>query len=201
MLLSTDNTTVAAYLNKGGGEQVSNLGFLGNQVASMVCKGTGVSDSQIRSRQTEHTRKFALEEGADHSYRVDSPQGHSQIFHFWEVPRIDLFATRLNNQLPTFVSLFHDPLAWAVDAMSLSWEGMLAYAFPPIPLLLKVLLKMEKDLLGHSETPCLESHPCFPVLLSLLVAPAIKLPCWRDLLIQPHSHLTHPKPEIFNLHA
>ena len=43
----------------------------------MVCEATGVSDSQIRSRQTERTRRFALEEGADHSYRVDSPQGHS----------------------------------------------------------------------------------------------------------------------------
>ena len=49
--------------------------------------------------------------------------------------------------------------------------------------------------------PCWESHPCFPVLLSLLVAPAIKLPCRQDLLIQPHSCLTHLKPEIFNLHA
>ena len=121
----------------------------------------------------------------------------SQIFHFWEVPHIDLFATRLNNQLPTFVSPFHDPLAWAVDAMSLSWEGMLAYAFPPIPLLLKVLLKMEKEtcLVMLGKSPVLSSA------VSLLVAPAIKLPCRRDLLIQPHSHLTHPKPEIFNLHT
>ena len=144
-----------------GAGQVSNLVVHGNQAASVVCEATGVSDSQIRSRQTEHTRRFALEEGADHLYRVDSPQGHSQVFHFWEVPHIDLFATRLNNQLPTFVSPFHNPLAWAVDSMSLS----LAYAFPPIPLLLKVLQKTEKD-------TCLvilialfwESHPCFPVV-------------------------------------
>ena len=67
----------------------------------------------------------------------------------WFFPHIDLFATRLNNQLLTLVSPFHDPLAWAVDAMSLFWEGMLSYAFPPIPLHLKILLKMEKDLLGH----------------------------------------------------
>ena len=69
-------------------------------------------------------------------------------------------------------------------------------------LLLKVLLKMEKETcLVILIAPCWESHPCFPVLLSLLVAPAIKLPCRQDLLIQPHSRLTHPKPEIFNLHA
>ena len=54
---------------------------------------------------------------------------------------------------------------------------------------------------GLTVAPCWESHLCFPVLLSLLVALAIKLPCLWYLLIQPHSRLTHPKPEIFNLHA
>ena len=50
-----------------GGGQVSNLVVHGNQAASVVCEATGVSDSQICSRQIERTRKFALEEGADHS--------------------------------------------------------------------------------------------------------------------------------------
>ena len=45
MLLSINNTTVAAYLNKrvGGGGQVSNLIVHGNQAASIVCEATGVS--------------------------------------------------------------------------------------------------------------------------------------------------------------
>ena len=86
--------------------------------------------------------------------------------------------------------------------MSRSWEGMLAYAFPPIPLLLKVLLKMEKETcLVILIAPCWESHPCFPVLSSLLVAPAIKLPLLSGSSDPTHSRLTHPKPEIFNLHA
>ena len=62
------------------GDQASNLVVHGNlEAASMVCEATGVSDSQIHSGQTESTRRFALEEGADHSYRVDSPQGHSVL--------------------------------------------------------------------------------------------------------------------------
>ena len=86
----------------------------------------------------------------------------SQIFQFWEVPHLDLFATRLNNQLPVFISPFQDPRAWAVDAMSLSWEGMIAYAFPPVPLLMKVLLKMEKDLFGHPHCTVLGKPSVFP---------------------------------------
>ena len=145
-----------------------------------MCQATGVSDSQICSRQTECTctRRFALKEGADHTEWTLYRGTLSQIIHFQEVPHTDLFATKLNNQLPTFVSPFRDGIAWAVDAISLSWERMLAYAFPPISLLLKVLLKIEKETkscLVILIAPCWESCPCFPVLLSLLVAPLIKL--------------------------
>jgi hypothetical protein len=38
-----------------------------------------------------------------------------------------------------------DPLAFAVDAMSLSWDGMFAYAFPPFRFLLQVLLKIKQS--------------------------------------------------------
>ncbi|XP_067654175.1 uncharacterized protein [Haliotis asinina] len=48
-------------------------------------------------------------------------------------PLVDLFATSFNHQLPTYVSPVPDPQAWAVDALSLSWEGLDAYAFPPDP--------------------------------------------------------------------
>ncbi len=44
----------------------------------------------------------------------------------WDTPNLDLFATRLNNRLPVFVSPMADPLAVDVDAMSMSWRGMYA---------------------------------------------------------------------------
>ena len=44
------------------------------------------------------------------------------IWSRWHRPQIDLFATRFNNKLPLFVSPVPDPLATAVDALSLPWE-------------------------------------------------------------------------------
>jgi hypothetical protein len=38
-----------------------------------------------------------------------------------------------------------DSLVFAVDAMSLSWDGMFAYAFPPFRFLLQVLLKIKQS--------------------------------------------------------
>ena len=51
----------------------------------------------------------------------------------WDTPNLDLFATRLNNRLPVFVSPMADPRAVDVDAMSMSWgECMPMHSPPPI---------------------------------------------------------------------
>ena len=57
----------------------------------------------------------------------------------WHRPQIDLFATRFNNKLPQFVSPVPDSLAVAVDALSLQWEDLDAYAFPPAAILGKMV--------------------------------------------------------------
>ena len=62
-----------------------------------------------------------------------------QVFNLlclkWARPHVDLFATRFNHKLPKFVSPVPDATAWAVDALSLPWESLDAYAFPPVSLL------------------------------------------------------------------
>ena len=186
-----------------GGGQVSNLVIHGNQAASVVCETTGVSDSQIRSRQTERTCRFALKEGADHSYRVDSPQGHSgSDFSLLGSPTHRSVCHETKQSTTDLCVSTSRPLSLGSGCDVPVLGGNVSVCIYSHPLLLKVLLKMEKETcLVILIAPCWESHQCFPVLLSLLVAPAIKLPCRRDLLIQPHSRLTHPKPEIFNLHA
>ena len=74
------------------------------------------------------------------------PQVFQAICSRWHRPQIDLFATRFNNKLPLFVSPVPDPLATAVDALSLPWEDLDAYAFPPAAILGKVV-KLQ-------DTPC-----------------------------------------------
>ena len=55
---------------------------------------------------------------------------------------IDLFASRLNRQVETFVSWKPEPEAWAVDAFSLNWKDIVFYAFPPFSVLGQVLTKI-----------------------------------------------------------
>ena len=121
----------------------------------------------------------------------------------WDTPNLDLFATRLNNRLPVFVSPMADPLAVDVYAMSMSWKGMYAYAFPPFVMLGRVLEKVLKD------------HPCemilvapkwpnqswYARLLELLVDSHLVLPLREDLLFQPHNHQRHRSLPAVCLHA
>ena len=61
------------------------------------------------------------------------PEVFKAICSWWHQPQVDLFATRFNNKLPQFVSPVPDPQAWAVDALSLSWEGLDPYTFHQQP--------------------------------------------------------------------
>ena len=60
----------------------------------------------------------------------------------WGRPQVDLFATRFNYKLPQFVSPVPDPTAWGVDALSLTWEQLEAYAFRPVSLIPQVISKL-----------------------------------------------------------
>ena len=57
-------------------------------------------------------------------------------------PALDLFAMRFN-KLPRFVSPVPDPQASAVDGLSVPWEDLDAYAFPPAAILGKVVEKLQ----------------------------------------------------------
>ena len=70
-------------------------------------------------------------------------------------PNIDLFASRLNNQLDCFVSFKPDPYSYAIDAFALDWgkyvKWQIFYIFPPFSLVPRVLSKIQMD---HAEGVC-----------------------------------------------
>ena len=95
------------------------------------------------------------------------PEVFKAICSRWHQPQVDLFATRFNNKLPQFVSPVPDPQAWAVDALSLSWENLDPYAFPLAATLGKVVEK-------------LQDYPCNRIIL---IAPGWpNMPWFWDLV-------------------
>ena len=108
------------------------------------CHPRGIS---LRARPIPGQLNVIADKLSRHNQLIQTEWSLSQpVFNLlclrWAQPQLDLFATWFNHKLPKFVSPVPDPRAWAVDAMSLSWENLDAYTFPPVSLLTQVLSKL-----------------------------------------------------------
>jgi hypothetical protein len=139
------------------------------------------------------SNKLVSTEWTLHMYVVQA------VRYLWGSPTIYLFATKINNRLPQYMSPLPDPKALAVDALSVSWDGMNAYAFPPTPLIQAVLNKVMTDKVRLCLiAPCWPSQAWFPTLLELLTdhpKTCKRLPEWDHLLW--HHRVSLPQLPFF----
>ena len=201
--LLADNTTAVAYIRNQGGTHSVSL-YREARLLLLWC-------SQHQVTLLPFYMPGHLNSLADLLSRESQVLGtewtlHSAIFRQLHrlVPAlsVDLFSTRLNNQLPRFVSPCPDPLAWRTDAFSFEWEDMVAYAFPPTKLLGEVLRKLHRS---HIQlflvAPLWPNQAWFQDLLRLLFDLPLRLPLWHHLLRQPHVPVYHQDPSLLALHV
>ena len=112
---------------------------------------------------------------------------------------IDLFVSQHNNKLWTYCTWELDPGAWAVDSLSMSWECLWAYMYPPISLIPRVLNKIRTSSCRVlSIAPWWPLQPWFPGLLHLLMDIPALLPQNPRLLQLKLSMLLYPEPEFLH---
>ena len=203
VLIASDNTSVVAYINKQGGTKSAELCALiwrilawcnKNQVTLRARHVPGslnvIADGLSRRDQIQNT-EWSL-----------SPKIFHQITQIWELPQIDLFATSLNTKLPRYVSPIPDKKAWAVDALNIPWEDLIAYAFPPTALLPKVIQKLQSQSCRMILiAPGWPSKPWFWDLVQLSLDIPRQLPPIKTLLKQPLNNQYHSNPSSLNLHV
>ena len=114
------------------------------------------------------------------------------LVHKWPAV-IDLFATSLTARLRVYFSPASDPRAAWTDALLQPWDNLQAYAFPPIAIIRRVLVKLRSS--RNCEltliAPFWPQREWFPELLELLSDVPIALSSRKDLLRQPHFHRFH----------
>ena len=204
ILVWSDNTTVVSYINKEGGMKSGSLCALlwrllmwcsQRQIVLRARHIPGhlnvIADKLSRHGQVIQTEWFLLQEVFD------------QICRRWHKPELDLFATKFNHKLPRFVSPVPDLLAWKVDALSVPWQNLDAYIFPPVALLGKVVSKLidqgfHRVILIALGWP---NMPWFWDLVSMSVQIPLSLPKVGNLLTQPFNHCPHRDLHSLNLHA
>jgi len=80
--------------------------------------------SQTHSRSPKCTGRQAVQTGTDSANGMQPPSGGGQ-------PAVHNMGNRDNKRCPTFVSPYTDPQALGTDALSISWEGISGYTYPP----------------------------------------------------------------------
>ena len=173
----SDNSTVVACVERGGSmrprlltvsEQIYVWAFeRNNSLSAEFLKGSDNVTADRLSREMVYSTEWKLD-----------PVVFSRLCARYGMPCIDLFATRINCQLPCYVSWRPDPLACRVDAFSFHWNSdNLCYAFPPFSMVSRLLRKVEQD---QAEVllvvPMWDTQIWFPLLLRLLVAVPLVLP-------------------------
>ena len=102
-----------------------------------------------------------------------------------------------------YFSPFRDPRSAGTDAFLQSWDGLQAYAFPPVAVIPRVLAKLRAST-GTELTlvaPHWAQRPWFSDLVQLSLAPPVILPSRPDLLRLPRSRHLYPDLRRLRLHA
>ena len=203
ILISSDNQAVVAAINRQGTTRSAALLNLTFQLFTLI----DALGMEVRARHIPGVRNV-LADALSRPDRKSSTEWslHPDVFQAirqrYDVGVIDLFATHLNHKLPLFVSPIPDPRAWKIDALSLSWEGLVAYAFPPPVLLHAVVdkIKATQTLRLVLVAPWWPARPWFPQLRELAQDPW-PLPRREDLLRDNVTRRFHDNPDMFNLHV
>jgi hypothetical protein len=124
------------------------------------------------------------------------------LFELWPLPTIDLFATSQNAKCKAFITRVPDKHAIGWDALQMNWDNLDTYAFPPFPLIMKVLQKVKRSHNMHMTLIVLmwQSQGWFPTLLEMLIDMPRSLPPRPDLLTQPDGTLPM-SPAVYQSHA
>ena len=185
--LFCDNVTTVAYLRRSGGTR-SQVLFLKAREILLWIESMQITILPQFIEGSLNTRADLLSRpnlviGSEWTLHQEVVQ---DLLHQWPAI-IDLFATSLTARLPVFFAPAWEPKAAGVDAF------LQAYAFPPIAIIRRVLLKLRAS---HNcdltvIAPFWPQREWFPDLLELLSDIPIELPKRRDLLRQPHFHRFH----------
>jgi hypothetical protein len=189
----SDNVTAVASINKMGStkrllnEVARNIWLWcqerQNYVIAVHLPGKENIEADEESRADRHDIEWKLD-----------PKLFKTIQEMLDVKDdVDLFASRVNNQLDKYVSWGADPFSWDTDAFSLNWNDFSPYCFPPFSLVPRVLQRLE---LTEAEctliAPKWTTKPWYMKMMRLLIKEPIVLPRSRKVIKHPLTGESHP---------
>lgn len=180
--LQMDNTSAVSYIQKMGGK----VQFLSNIAEDFwnfclerksICIPKYVPGKQ---NLADKPSRIAFDRN---DWKLN-PEIFRMLDNIWGMHQVDLFATRLNTQLPKFVSWKKEPKAWKVDAFSFPWKDINGWANPPFGLIARLLAKVKQEKCTITLiAPLWRTQPWFPFLGALCIDYPLILPNRQDLFL------------------
>ena len=195
----TDSSTAVCYVNNMGGTKSTKCDKIARSIWNLCINlNTWIICSHIAGTENAAdgpSRRF----NDRHEWTLD-PKVFDQIVLLWGLPKIDLFASRINRKCELFCSWKPDPEAKHVDAFALNWTMYsYVYIFPPFSLLPRILRKiMTEQIDAIVIAPLWPTQMWFPVLMEMLVDNPIILPPTSSTLRDP-CNKPHPLSDKMSL--
>ncbi|XP_078700855.1 uncharacterized protein LOC144927349 [Branchiostoma floridae x Branchiostoma belcheri] len=191
--MKLDNTTAVAYINRKGGTKSVQLMKLSLEMWNWALqRGLMLTASHVEGAKNQIADTLSRVFNDRTEWQLN-PEVFRNLSEFMPGVTIDLFASRLNAQLPRYVAWMSDPAAVAVDAFTIDWGQEIAYAYPPTVLIPRILNKVVQDQATmFLLAPVWQTQVWYPLMLELLFAPPVLLPRSEDLIKLPHNGQTHP---------
>lgn len=201
ILLEMDNTTAVAYVNRRGGTRSPTLSLLALELWSfLLTRGSWVTARHLPGVLNVEADAASREFNARTEWMLRKDVFRDIARRFY-VPEIDLFASRLNHQVPLYVSRLPDPGASAVDAFQQDWSQWKCFIHPPVVLLPRILQKVRNDkATALLVAPNWPGQPWYAQIQLMLTDVPYPLPKEKSLLSLPFDQeAIHPLWRSLNL--
>jgi hypothetical protein len=188
-----DNTSSVAYLNNFGG-RISELHEIARNLwLWCIERKLHISVAHVPGIENTNADELSRCKNDDTEWSLRKSI-FNKIFKLHPTMDTDLFASRLNKQLPQYVSRFPDHGAYKIDAFTFPWENKLYYMYPPFSLLPRVLQKIAQDAAeAVLVCPIWPTQPWWPSLVPMICAECYLLPQSQEILILTHKpEQVHP---------
>jgi hypothetical protein len=188
--IQVDNKTTVANINKMGNTKSTDLIQVTKEIwdyclQNMIMITAEYLPGKLNTQADMESRKYTS------NWRLDT-QIFKQLNIRWGPIHIDLFADRLNAQLPQYASWKPDPLAAKTDAFTMKWTEGVMYIFPPFCLIGRCLSKIQ---LEEAEavliTPIWGTQPWYAKILHMLIDYPVLIPKTSEVLTDPWGTM-HP---------
>lgn len=197
-----DNTTAVNILNHMGTSHSDPCNSVAKEVWEWcIARKIWLSVAHIPGKQNLVADFESRRNRRESEWKLDKVSLLNALETLAFKPDIDLFASRINHQFPTYVSYRPDPEALAIDAFSLDWSNLNFYAFPPFSVIPTVLNKLKSEgARGVCVLPDWPAQAWYPTALQLLKQKPVYLKARKDLLQLPsHPKEIHPIWHKLNL--